>query len=226
MSRRNSLRVFGATWCQWQWERASCKLVNCHEWSRASCDPWNEIIYLWASCQIRKLLVAHAPGMPETFSPPQRVSEPDMHHGTCMARVPWSMSGSLISGFLWSRWRRKRSRHSRCITDMDYRWSGEKPLLETCKFIVSGTPRNTFQNNSINDKQSPEKDLSQLTQWPLGNLNDSWLRHLLWNCPNMNVIGLHWWSVNIGSGNGLVPSGNKPLPEPMLTDISVAIWCH
>ena len=26
---------------------------------------------------------------------------------------------------------------------------------------------------------------------------------------------------NIGSGNGLVPSGNKPLPEPMLTQI-----CH
>ena len=23
--------------------------------------------------------------------------------------------------------------------------------------------------------------------------------------------------INIGSGNGLVPSGNKPLPEPMLT---------
>ena len=32
--------------------------------------------------------------------------------------------------------------------------------------------------------------------------------------------------VNIGSGNGLVPSGNKPLPEPMLTQIAVAIWCH
>ena len=45
-------------------------------------------------------------------------------------------------------------------------------------------------------------------------------------CPNMNVIGLLWWSVNIGSGNGLVPSGTKPLPEPMLTQISVAIWCH
>ena len=25
--------------------------------------------------------------------------------------------------------------------------------------------------------------------------------------------------VNIGSGNGLVPSGNKPLSEPMLTQI-------
>ena len=41
--------------------------------------------------------------------------------------------------------------------------------------------------------------------------------------PNMNVNGLHWWSVNIGLGNGLVLSGNKPLPEPMLTQISVTI---
>ena len=32
-----------------------------------------------------------------------------------------------------------------------------------------------------------------------------------------NVTGFHWGSVNIGSGNGLVPSGNKPLPEPILT---------
>ena len=30
---------------------------------------------------------------------------------------------------------------------------------------------------------------------------------------NMNVTGVYWWSVNIGSGNGLVPSGNKPLPN-------------
>ena len=35
----------------------------------------------------------------------------------------------------------------------------------------------------------------------------------------LNITGLHWWSVNIGSGNDLVPSGNKPLPEPMLTQI-------
>ena len=32
--------------------------------------------------------------------------------------------------------------------------------------------------------------------------------------------------VNIGSGNDLVPSGNKPLPEPMLTQIHVAKWHH
>ena len=27
-----------------------------------------------------------------------RVSDPDMHHGTCVAHVPWCMSGSLTSG--------------------------------------------------------------------------------------------------------------------------------
>ena len=31
-----------------------------------------------------KLRLARAPGMPGTFSPPPRVSGPDMHQGTCM----------------------------------------------------------------------------------------------------------------------------------------------
>ena len=51
-------------------------------------------------------------------------------------------------------------------------------------------------------------------------------------------IALIWMSldftdeVNIGSGNGFVPPGNKLLPEPMLIQFSVAIlgnnelsWC-
>ena len=62
-----------------------------------------------------KFRVAHSPGMPGTFSPPPRVSDPDMHHGTGVTHVPWCMPGSLTSGFLWSRWRGKRSRHSRCM---------------------------------------------------------------------------------------------------------------
>ena len=62
-----------------------------------------------------QLQVSHAPGMPGTFSPPPRVSDPDMHHGTCVAHVPWCMPGSLTSGLHRSRWRGKRSRHSRCM---------------------------------------------------------------------------------------------------------------
>ena len=42
-----------------------------------------------------------------------RVSNPDIHNGTCVMHVPWCMPGSLTSGFIWSRWRGKRSRHSR-----------------------------------------------------------------------------------------------------------------
>ena len=29
--------------------------------------------------------------MPGTFSPPPRVTDPDMHHGTCVTHVPWCM---------------------------------------------------------------------------------------------------------------------------------------
>ena len=50
------------------------------------------------------LRVAHAPGMPGTFFPPPRVSNPDMHHDTCVTHVPWCRPGSLTCGFLWSRW--------------------------------------------------------------------------------------------------------------------------
>ena len=42
----------------------------------------------------------------------------------------------------------------------------------------------------------------------------------------MNATRPHWYLVNIGLGNGLVPSGNNPLPEPMLTQIYIVIWRH
>ena len=36
-----------------------------------------------------------------------------------------------------------------------------------------------------------------------------------WYCPQVNMTWLHHWWVNIGLNNGLVSSGNKPLPWPM-----------
>ena len=35
----------------------------------------------------------------------------------------------------------------------------------------------------------------------------------------------HMALVNIGSGNGLVPEGTKPLPEPMLIIINDILYC-
>ena len=42
----------------------------------------------WASCQIRKIAGAHAPGMLGTFSPSPQLNDPDLHHGTCVTHVP------------------------------------------------------------------------------------------------------------------------------------------
>ena len=47
--------------------------------------------------------------------------------------------------------------------------------------------------------------------------NDKYLKYFLWNCYQVNATTPHWSLVNIGSSNGLVPSGNNPLPKQMLT---------
>ena len=78
-----------------------------------------------------KLRVAHAPGMPGTFSPPPLVSYPDKHYGTCLTHVPWCMPGSLTSGFLWSRWRGKRFQHSRRMRTPQFCVSGKRPMMTT-----------------------------------------------------------------------------------------------
>ena len=76
-----------------------------------------------------KLRVAHAPEMSGTFSPPPRVSDSDMHHGTCVTHVPWCMPGSLTSVFLWSQCRGKRSRHSRRMRKPQFFVSGNRPMV-------------------------------------------------------------------------------------------------
>ena len=75
-----------------------------------------------------KLWVAHAPGMPGTFSPPPIVSDPDMHHATCVTHVPLCIPGSLTSGFLWSRRRGIRSRHSRHMCNPQFYVSGKRSM--------------------------------------------------------------------------------------------------
>ena len=46
----------------------------------------------------------------------------------------------------------------------------------------------------------------------------------LWNWPQVNATRPYWSLVKFGSGNGMVLAGNKPLPQPMLTQIFVTMW--
>ena len=64
-------------------------ISSLRKWARCH----NPTILAWAFCQVRKIAGALAPGMPETFSPRPRVSDPFTH-------VPWCTSGSLTCGFL------------------------------------------------------------------------------------------------------------------------------
>ena len=118
------------TMCQ-QWLQDG---LNWHSrWSDCTeLYSWNRQATHWIPCdgpltRYAILRVAHAPGMPGTFYPPPRVSDPDMHHVTCVTHVPWCMPGSPTSGFLWSRWQGKRSRHSRCMRKPQVYSSGKSP---------------------------------------------------------------------------------------------------
>ena len=62
------------------------------------------------------------------------------------------------------------------------------------------------------------KFLIHVMDWILG--------HFQWNYSQVHATELHWWLVNIDSGNGLVSSGNKPWHEPMLTEIYIIVYCQ
>ena len=64
----------------------------------------------------------------ERFPRPPQVSDPDMHHGTWVTHVPWCMPELLTSGFLWSWWRGKRSRHSQRMRNPQFHVSGKRPI--------------------------------------------------------------------------------------------------
>ena len=51
------------------------------------------------SCQIRKIAGCAGTGNARNVFPPLRVSNPNMHHGTCVMHVPWCMLGTLTSVF-------------------------------------------------------------------------------------------------------------------------------
>ena len=77
--------------------------------------------------------------MPGTFSPPPRVSDPDMHHGMCMTHMPRCMPGSLTCGFLWSRWRGKRSQHCRRMRNPQFYVSGKRSM-QMMRSLVGSRP--------------------------------------------------------------------------------------
>ena len=117
-----SRTTFQEHFLEWKWKSQNC-------WSSSvSHICWSQWlhIHVWALARNVKLGVAHAPGMPGTFSPPPRVNDPDMHHGTCARHAPWCIPGSLSSGFRWSRWRGKRFRR---VHNLQFNVPGKRSMV-------------------------------------------------------------------------------------------------
>ena len=132
LQRVNTLPQYNNGHCPYGTDRASLSIIKYHYqyhcWVKH--NVWIRFIFVKHGPLARylNLRVAHAPGMPGTFSPTPRVSDPDMHHGTCVTHLPRCMSGSLTSGSIWSR-SGKRSRHSRRMLNPQFYVSSKRPIV-------------------------------------------------------------------------------------------------
>ena len=90
-----------------------------------------------------KLRLAHAPGMPAMFSPPPWVSDPAASRHARDARAVMHAEIAYWRCFLWSRWRGKRSRHSRRMHYPQFHVSVKRLIMRTvpgcCVLLWSGT---------------------------------------------------------------------------------------
>ena len=127
-----------------------------------------------------------------------------------------------------------------CISKLGYHWleqwlitwSAPSHYLNHCWNIVNWTIRNKFQwNFNLNSNIFIQENAFEYFTCKFGShsvclngLNDSersscW--HFCHHCTTVTYYGLVTWYddmwVNIGSGNGLLPNGIKPLPGAMLT---------
>ena len=97
-----------------------------------------------------KLQVAHAPGIPGTFSPPPRGNDPDRYHGMCVTHVSWCMPGSLTSSFLFVK-----------LEELHFA-TAPKPLLQqnqTVSFTnLCFAATSTQENSTIQGRLKPSID--------------------------------------------------------------------
>ena len=133
-------------------------------------DTWVcwAFILQWASYKMHKIAGCACAG-----SPLPRISDPDMHHGTCVTHVPWCMPRRLTSGFLWSWWRGKRSRHSRRMYNPQFGVSGKRPVVPVP--YICGTICSQFYDRRY-----------LCTSWIFRHHQEQYWLHLLLFCN-------YWW---------------------------------
>ena len=132
------------------------------------------------------LRVAHAPGMPGTIFPPPWVSDPDMHHGTCVTHVLWCMPGLLNSDFLW-----KRSRHSRRMGNPQFYVSGKRLLRSTV--LVRASCRRWYEGLNENKSNATIQSIFVSPSARLLDIHIYWGMDKIQHMPFSHAIPLTNW---------------------------------
>ena len=78
-----------------------------------------------------KSRVAHAPGMPGTFSPPHILKETASQRSRHASRHVRHARAVMHVGIANPRWWGKRSRHSRCMRNPQFCVSGKRPIMHS-----------------------------------------------------------------------------------------------
>ena len=114
-----------------------------------------------------------------------------MHHGTYVTHEPWCMPGSLTSGFLWSWWQGKRSRHSGCMRNPQLYVSGKRPIAynkaqhnKIALIYLKDTPHLLYWSLVI----CPTSLLVFLSSFTLEKPN---ITRSLW-CKHTSMVSVYW----------------------------------
>ena len=167
-----------------------------------------------------------------TFSPPPRISDPDMHHDTCVTHVPWCMPGSLTSGFLWSRWRWKRSRHSRRMRNPQFYVSGKRPMVEVARNIIKFVDATVGTNLDIKSLAVMHWwfNAQPYLHWLNPNIQFNWCHGFydVYHCSPCSKI-YHIWSCvsslyQIRRSSILISAVPHPSPLPLIRNSFSTTW--
>ena len=91
------------------------------------------------------------------------------------------------------------------------------------RLAQTGYIENIFK--SVTKNSLTNLGLAHFQQLKAGNVKIWGCHQCLWYQSLKRSVTYTLDDVNVGSGIGLVLSGNKPLPKPMLTLICVTVWC-
>ena len=150
----------------------------------------------------------------ERFPRHRGLAMTNMHHGTRVTHMPWCMPGSLTSGFLWSLWREKCSRHFRrmCTHNFTYLVRAPWNRQQGVKTHYEGPWRQCRMRHCMRIMLQPwNKRLYKSSGWdPLHTMLLTNRRQYVLHA----LIDYYWWILALLGANMIIDLKNSSLVLP------------